>query len=361
MHARKLALSLLLLAACSQAPDAPSTPFAAQTGSGDTDTTTDTGADTGGSGQADTGADTDGSADFTPEYQTSINGTWLHLSQVSTCVYFLRFFEQYVKSLYIVHTEQDSFGVVTEHWEGCANDLTPVLNVQPSTTPAILATSHQLDTTGLFDGTNSGDFFGTSRSPRIIRNGDGYASGPLVELWGVQMDDPLRDPFPTSADDPRITDTDGDGKTAVTLPFSSGCEAYLAQRTTSYHQGKFIASDRMKGTTVSSSKQLIIDATEPLCKAGYEVNSNPGRSFWERVRIDGEGGARNADLDNDGTITCDEAKQVAADIFKVIAVDNECCDPAKAGKACCNPDIAVNDPCCDPAYARANRDVCPAE
>ena len=38
MHTRTLALSLLLLAACSQAPEAPNSPFAAQTASEDTGT-----------------------------------------------------------------------------------------------------------------------------------------------------------------------------------------------------------------------------------------------------------------------------------------------------------------------------------
>jgi hypothetical protein len=363
MHTRTLALSLLLLAACTQAPEAPSTPFAAQSASEDTGAVEDASEDSSGSGSgaADATPDTEGSADFTPEFQSTLGGTWLHLSQVSSCVYFTNYSEQYSKTIYVVRTEQDGFGVLTERWEGCSNSLTPVYNVQPNVTPAILETSHRFTTTGLFDGTSSADFFGTSRVPRLNRVGDGYASGPLVELWGVQMDDPLRDAFPTDIADPRISDTDGDGNPAVTLKFSTGCDAYLAQRTSSYHQGNMIASDRMKGRTISATRQLVVDATAILCKAGYELTANPGRSGWERVRIDGEGGARNADLNSDGNITCEEALTISDNLFSIVPLDNECCDPRKSDKACCNPDVAANTPCCDPVYARANRDICPPQ
>jgi hypothetical protein len=241
----------------------------------------------------------------------TIAGTWLMYSQASTCVDFVVQSETYKRSLYIIETTQDDSGVTQERFIACEIELSEVFGLLPSVTPAMLVTSYPIDTVG-------GLVTGTAV-------GGGYSSAPLSELWGLEMDDPVNDLFPTESDDSRIVDSDGDGNPGATLVFGNFCEAYIAQRTLSHYFGAYVTPDRIEGTIVSTSRQLTVDATQTLCASNYEIRSNGPRNHFLRIRVDGEGDSLNLDADGDGSVTCDEVVPFKDVLFERIPIDDDSC------------------------------------
>ena len=302
-----LTLFLSILAVSSagcDTPDAPPSAFEPQR--------INTGGDTSGGESASSGAQlTLGEL----SYQESLEGMWVHYSQVSTCVDIGSSLEQFNRSLYLVELNELPHGGIIETWEACEIDLTPVITVQARVPERLRASVYPLET-------RSGQVSGAP--PEQF-----YVSGPLIELWGVSMDDPRVDPMPVDADDERISDTDGDGQVGVTLSLGDACEAYMIQRRQSSYTGSLTAPHLIEGEILSVTEQLILDASAPLCKTSYQTRSHPERSIFTRVRVDGRAGSFNLDADQDGTVSCDEvlaARNVLFDqIFELREVDDSSC------------------------------------
>ena len=237
-------------------------------------------------------------SDLTPEtgasYVDTSNGYWLHYSQSATCVDVgSESFDNINRSLYLIEMAQDDFGVLLETWTACDLELSPVLNLLPVIKEENYNAIYPVVTEGgLFTSTNIGG---------------GYSSGPFIELWGLNLDNPLLDPLPTDGDDPAIYDADGDGFPGATLVFGTDiCEAYVAQRTITHFMGNLVTYDRLEGTSVMKTRQLVIDANTSFCRTSYSTRSNDTRSRFARQRVDGQGGSLDLDVDGDGTITCEE-------------------------------------------------------
>jgi hypothetical protein len=248
-------------------------------------------------------------------YLPTLNGQWLHYSQISTCVEIGSSLEQLNRSLYLVSVEQLEHGGLIESWRACDIDLTPVLTVQARVTQSVKDSVYPIvsdrgQTAGLY-------------AEQV------YLSGPIAELWGVNMDHSSIDPFPTEASDPRIFDSDGDGNPGVTLLVGSACEAYIIQRRLSQYAGHFVQPDRIEGEAISVTEQLVADASQAICKTPYQTRSNPSGSRFTRLRVDGRGGAINLDLDEDGTVTCAEVvsrrEVLLESSFEVLEVDDASC------------------------------------
>ena len=249
-----------------------------------------------------------------------ISGTWLHYSQLSTCVDIgSESFETYARTLYLVDIEHDDYGVAIESWRGCDIELTPVLN--------LLGVLKAENYDSIFPVTSRG---GLATSTAV---GGGYASGPMVELWGIALDDPVHDELPTDGDDDRIYDSDGDGHPGATLVMGTNvCDAYLFQRTSAIFMGRVVANDRIEGNAVSTTEQVIIDATTMFCMSTYDSRPNDARNAFARQRVDGEGGSLDLDTDGDGLVTCDEVigdhedfQPVVAALFDRIDLDDSVC------------------------------------
>ena len=133
-----------------------------------------------------------------------------------------------------------------------------------------------------------------------------YNSGPVAEIWGVQFDNPLIDPMPSLVDDERIYDMDEDGELGVTLYIGDTCLAYMTQRRITHYQGELVEPDEIRGEALSTTEQYIMEASAPICKTAYQTRSNPNRSQFARIRIDGQGGAMNFDENQDGKVDCTE-------------------------------------------------------
>jgi hypothetical protein len=344
---------LLLTTACS-APAAPTNDAFGDQAVGDTlpDTPVDTGEPDGSADDA--GPDGSGEVDATcgshpaPEGATwlpKLDGTWVQFNQTSSCVKFTSYDEQFNKSLYLVTSTQDEHGSLVEQWENCGIELSPVYRIQPTPSQGTVNALKFTTRGGLVDGTRRVRR-GTDFRFLPGAKGDGYASGAFVELWGMSFENPLTDPFPSSADQVTVVDTDGDGLPAASLSFTGGCVAYVAQRAISYFDGRFVEPDRIEGSVVSVTRQIIVDATQPLCKSQYDIWSNRDRSRFARVRIDGQGGARNFDANADGRITCDEVVGRRDELFDSITPTGSCCDPAKLSDPCCQVEAQVCDPAC---------------
>ena len=285
--------------------------------------------------EADTGGFEGSGLETNAETVPKLDGTWLQYQQMASCVDLGQASWEIVnRTLYIVNVieSDDGFGALTEEFTACDIELTEIFGLLPRVPDAIL--EHAFPFT-----TRQGMVTGTSEGFR-------YASGAVAELWGIAMDDPVADAFVSSDDcervegdpqgvtcaDERIFDMDQDGKPGVTLEFSV-CEAYVVQRTTNYLTGYFVKPDRIEGSLdggygggVGRSRQVILDATEALCRTEYEVRSNDDYSQWARQRIDGLGGALNLDADGDGAITCDEVLPYQALLFERRAGNDEHCE-----------------------------------
>ncbi len=244
-------------------------------------------------------------------YLPTITGTWLHYSQTSTCVDLGRSIEQLNRTLYLVETTQQDHGVLSEKWQACQIELSPIIGIQAKIPPSLQASVYPVNTEqGLVIG----------KLDHIK-----YQSGPLVELWGANFEHPMSDPFVISSDDPRIEDKDMDGNIGVTLEIGSACKAYMVQRNISFAQGIFVEEDRIKGDILATSEQTILDASAPLCKTKYSTRDQPERSIFERVRIDGQGGSVNLDLDGNGKIKCEEVIEAKDQLFDRLALNDESC------------------------------------
>ena len=223
-----------------------------------------------------------------------VDGIWLHYSQLATCVDVgSQSFDNLNRTLYIVDVTQDEFGIAEETWLGCDVVLSPVLNLVPALRRENLEVIYPVVTEG-----------GLAATTTI---GAGYASPPVAELWGLELENPLTDALPVSAEDDRIIDSDDDGNPGATLVFGTNiCEAFVTQRTSAIYSGRFVTFDRIEGIAVSTTEQFVIDASTSFCRTRYMTRPNDERSTFARQRIDGQGGSLNLDTDRDGTITCED-------------------------------------------------------
>jgi hypothetical protein len=244
---------------------------------------------------------------------TSLDGTWLVWSQLSTCVSLGTFIQEGVsRTLFLVEADQDEdSGYVDETWQACLMVLPVVLDVPTFATEALYQVSYPVGST---------EGFVSSTQP-----GGGYVSGRLAELWGFDTEDRLRDAFPVEGTDPRISDTDGDGNPGVTLLVSDQCENYMIQRALTTFEGHFTAPDLIEGRSVSFTETMTVAASTSFCATPYVSRSNDSRNVFVRYRIDGQGGSRNLDANEDGTITCDEVVGTVDTLFTRIVADDDNC------------------------------------
>ena len=272
-----LLFGALLLCGCS-APDPPTGNFEAQTVQG---------ADTGNS-------DADGSGQDAGTTAVPFTGSWLHLEQLSNCVFFVGEFEQLTNYVYIVEAREED-GEIVETWQPCNIQLSELFGLQPAMNP------------GIYDGSD----YPFEQSTTVLTGtevGDTWSAGPVIGIWGWHPDDRVNDPLPPDETHPQADDTDGDGNPGISLNFDNGaCTVYLLQRTHNTYEGEFVEPDRIEGRHIESySEQSTLGGTASICTVEYDTVARLARQSFERVRIDGAGGARNYDDDGDGSVTCEE-------------------------------------------------------
>lgn len=248
-------------------------------------------------------------------YLESLSGTWLHWSEVSTCVKIGEaHLEQINRTLFLVDVEHLAHQNLIETWTACQIELTPVFGQQARIPDALKNSVYPLTT--LY-----GYALGANQETQ-------YTSGPMSEIWGLSLENETIDDMPTMIDDPRIIDQDKDNQPGVTLEIGDTCQAYLTQRRITHYLGSFVKADEISGMALSQTEQFIVDASSGFCKTPYQTRANPQRSHFKRFRIDGKGGALDLDVNQDSILTCDEILPYKTALFQIMEVNDERCDPS---------------------------------
>lgn len=244
---------------------------------------------------------------------SDLTGTWALAVDMSTCVTLFKTEEVRNRTLSRVTITQEGLALREVH-QDCESNNTPTLNLETLIPVETVNSANPLEVNAMALGT---------------RIGDTYRSELKTRLWGIEMEDALRESFPASRDelpDERIFDGDEDGNPGVTLRLGDNfCEIYIAQRALESLKGTFQADGSIAGPGTLNTVQLIIGASNEFCAAEYEIAPNDAFSRFRMVRI-GEGGL-DFDDDGDGEITCEEIIANRDRVLVYETPDDERCAP----------------------------------
>lgn len=129
----------------------------------------------------------------------------------------------------------------------------------------------------------------------LTRDSEGEDEGALriaenVMVLGARLDDPTNDALPADADDPRVTDPDGDGNPGVTVEvsgFVSG-QVYVVQRLVRGLRGTAAPDGRATGTVIGAGDQVVIGASNAILKTftpRFEYNPDAKRNTFVWVPV----------------------------------------------------------------------------
>lgn len=238
----------------------------------------------------------------------TMSGTWLMLHEGSSCVLGD---EQLTHAWYLIEIEQIGRSL-EERRRICRVDLSPVLGLRVIIPEATRDAIQFID----YDRGLVSD----------LRVGGSYTSSLELALWGVELEDPISDELPSSAEDARVVDTDGDENPAVTFEIDgSSCLRFAGQRQAIQYSGTFETPNAIRGTSVNVTDVKAYGSTEVLCGIAPSIVSNDAQSKFRMLRIDGLGGTVDLDANNDGAISCEEAAPAFAAVMERRVADRERC------------------------------------
>jgi hypothetical protein len=113
---------------------------------------------------------------------------------------------------------------------------------------------------------------------------------PVAQVHGALLEDPMNDAMPTTADDPRVIDQDGDGQPGMTV-FVSGIidgALYVVQRSISQGTGTVVAPGRVEGLFGWIQEQIVLGSDNPILDENVPqsgVDPDPTKSFFIAVRV----------------------------------------------------------------------------
>lgn len=112
----------------------------------------------------------------------------------------------------------------------------------------------------------------------------------FAELHGLEMDDPMNDPMPTSADDPRIKDLDGDGKPGLTIYVGGIIDGalYVVQRNKIALDGAFEGPDKVAGLMQYEQEQVVLGSDNQLLADNPPISSvdpDTEKTYFISVRM----------------------------------------------------------------------------
>lgn len=132
-------------------------------------------------------------------------------------------------------------------------------------------------------------------SGKITKEGDALVLEipRFVVINGAILSTPDTEPLPTSPDDPRVIDLDGDGKPGFTvkvrvLGLISG-ETYVVQRLRQEYRGIILEADLVRGTIEWIDEQVTLGASASffLISGKGRPDPDPNRSFFVMKKITG--------------------------------------------------------------------------
>jgi len=113
-----------------------------------------------------------------------------------------------------------------------------------------------------------------------------------IELRGVRLDDPVGDPLPETAADPRVFDQDEDGQPGMTVRVTGlvDGEIYVIQRAWDALAGQLEADGTtIRGLVQWGDEQVILGTDNQLLAGGAPSRPDPeaARSHFQMLRLDG--------------------------------------------------------------------------
>ena len=231
-------------------------------------------------------------------------GTWVLIHERSTCVETFKTQEQVTRAVYRVRIDTDG-GFLDEERETCDISLSPVLDQSIEIEPAVYRSIEYVDVDKGFVSS--------------IQPGGSYTSATEVALWGLdpqKMDDPRTTPLPEEAKGEAVVDSDGDGNPAVSYLLNDGsCSRFNAQRQIIRYRGTFTRPNQIDGSSTGHTDIVVYGGSNSICAIAPTIRSNDRDSRFRMYRIDGRGGAVDADQDGDGEIACEEIRKLPIDQF----------------------------------------------
>jgi hypothetical protein len=122
------------------------------------------------------------------------------------------------------------------------------------------------------------------------------------------------DALPTDPNDPRVVDSDGDGRPGVTVVNSLAGEQNITFRNTGHTKGKILSGNRVLGDELGDLTALPESSVLGVGNSFLPQLQNVP-STWEMVRVDGKNGSANMDTNGDGEVSCQEIVDAASFLF----------------------------------------------
>lgn len=118
----------------------------------------------------------------------------------------------------------------------------------------------------------------------LFRKGDTtfFRQSPLFLVLGASLRRPRGEPLPLDRLDPRVIDSDRDGKPGVTVRVHGliDGEIYLVQRTWSALRGRSVHAERFEGDLVHGKEEVVLGATHQILSVFPPTRPNPEKSFF---------------------------------------------------------------------------------
>jgi hypothetical protein len=135
---------------------------------------------------------------------------------------------------------------------------------------------------------------------------------------GAELANPRTDPLPTSPDDARVRDDDGDGAPGVTVFSSLAGEQHATYRNRGQLIGRIQSSNRIDGS-IPGELVAVTETSVLGAGNGFLPVTTPLPGVFQLVRVDGRLGSVDVDTDGDGTITCSEILDASSSLFDLTA------------------------------------------
>lgn len=113
-----------------------------------------------------------------------------------------------------------------------------------------------------------------------------------IVVVGARLRDPISDPLPRRASDPRVFDEDRDGKPGMTIEvfgILSG-QIYVAQRSWTELVGRSVGADAFAGALRFGHEQVVLDATSSRLERSPKTRALPSQSWFRLERLAPEEG-----------------------------------------------------------------------
>ncbi len=219
----------------------------------------------------------------------SATGTWAMATDWSTCVHIgeARF---ELRTYKLVRVEVEEVGPVwRERRTVCSVVNTALLGQITVFSPAVIQSYVEQTVLSTFSGHGKGQI---------------YNGGLDIQLLGVKLTEPATDAMPSGPGDPRVVDSDGDGKPGGTLLVGQLCQVYAANRALSQVHGQWVGPQRIEGGAVHVTNQVALASSSSFCETAFPTLPNQPHNVFALQRVDGAG--LNLDSNGDGNVTCAE-------------------------------------------------------